>query len=338
MTTEKRMAQNEAEGTPSSKKQQNEECIVMVTGGSGLVGKAIKAYVDDNKKANETWVFLSSKDGDLRDRKATDAIFDKYKPTHVIHVAAKVGGLFANLAQKVEFYRENTLINDNVMENCRIHKVQKLVSYLSTCIFPDKTTYPIDETMLHNGPPHPSNEGYALAKRLIDTMSRAYHEEYGCNFTSVIPTNIYGPHDNFSIQNGHVIPGLIHKCYLAKKNNTPFTIWGSGTPLRQFIYSLDLAELTVWVMREYHSPEPITLSVPEDMEVSIKHVALSVAKAMKFEGEIIFDTTKADGQFKKTASNKKLQSYRPDYEFTPIEDGIQKAVDWFNEHYESARK
>ena len=215
---------------------------------------------------------------------------------------------------------------------------QPSVSMLSTCIFPDKTTYPIDETMLHDGPPHPSNEGYAYAKRLIDTMNRAYAEEYGCNFTSIIPTNIYGPHDNFSIENGHVIPGLIHKCYIAKKDGTPFTIWGSGTPLRQFIYSLDLAELTVWVMREYHSPDPITLSVDEAAEVSIKDVALAVAKAMKFEGEIIFDTTKADGQFKKTACNKKLRKYRQDYKFTSMEDGIQTSVDWFVENYDTARK
>jgi len=285
-----------------------------------------------------TWVFLSSADGDLRDRAATDAIFARHKPTHVIHLAAKVGGLFANMKYKVEFYRENTLINDNIMENCRIHKVTKLVSMLSTCIFPDKTTYPIDETMLHDGPPHPSNEGYAYAKRLIDTMNRAYAEEYGCNFTAIIPTNIYGPHDNFSIENGHVIPGLIHKCYLAKKNNTPFTIWGSGTPLRQFIYSGDLAALTVWVMREYHSPEPITLSVDEEAEVPIKDVAYAVAKAMKFEGEVVFDTSKADGQFKKTACNKKLRGLRSDYEFVSMEGGVQKAVDWFVANYDTARK
>jgi len=317
----------------------NEKDVVMVTGGSGLVGQAIKTYVEESgAKDNEEWVFLSSKDGDLRDRKATEAIFDKYKPTHVIHLAAKVGGLFANMAQKVEFFRENILINDNIMECCRIYNIKKLVSFLSTCIFPDKTSYPIDETMLHDGPPHPSNEGYAYAKRLIDTLNRAYAEEYNCNFTSIIPTNIYGPHDNFSIQNGHVIPGLIHKCYLAKKNNTPFTIWGSGTPLRQFIYSLDLAELTVWTMREYHSPEPITLSVDEADEVPIKDVALAVAKAMKFEGEVVFDTDKADGQFKKTAANGKLRKYRPDYKFTTIEEGVQKSVDWFLENYETARK
>jgi GDP-L-fucose synthase len=313
--------------------------VVMVTGGSGLVGAAICAYIKETGARNEeSWIYLSSKDGDLRNRADTEAIFTKYKPTHVIHLAAKVGGLFANMREKVEFFRENILINDNIMECCRIFKVAKLVSFLSTCIFPDKTSYPIDETMLHDGPPHSSNEGYAYAKRLIDTMNRAYAEEYQCNFTSIIPTNIYGPADNFCIESGHVIPGLIHKCVLAQKNNTPFTIWGSGTPLRQFVYSRDLAELTVWVLREYHDPTPITLSVDEEEEVSIKDVALAVAKACKFEGEIVFDSTKADGQFKKTASNKKLRSYRPDYKFTSIEDGIQKAVDWFKENYETARK
>lgn len=313
--------------------------IVMVTGGSGLVGAAIKGYIEETGALKgEEWVYLSSKDGDLRSRKDTEAIFEKFKPTHVIHLAAKVGGLFANMAQKVEFFRENILINDNVMECCRIYKVEKLVSFLSTCIFPNKTTYPITETMLHDGPPHPSNEGYAYAKRLIDTMNRAYAEEYGCNFTSIIPTNIYGPHDNFSIQNGHVIPGLIHKCYLAKQNGTPFTIWGSGTPLRQFVYSRDLADLTVWVMREYHEPTPITLSVDEEEEVSIKDVALAIVDAMEFTGEVKFDTSKADGQFKKTADNKKLRTHKPDYKFTEMKNGIKKSVEWFIANYETCRK
>lgn len=155
--------------------------VVLVTGGSGLVGAAIKEYIDKTgAKDGEEWVFLNSKMGDLRKRDDTEKIFEEFKPTHVIHLAAKVGGLFANMAQKVEFFRENILINDNVMECCRIYKVKKLVSFLSTCIFPDKTTYPIDETMLHDGPPHSSNEGYAYAKRLIDTLNRAYAEEYGC--------------------------------------------------------------------------------------------------------------------------------------------------------------
>jgi GDP-L-fucose synthase len=317
--------------------------VCLVTGGTGLVGKAIEEAVRQDKvngvsPESETWYFASSRDADLRDRESTRALFERLKPTHVIHLAAMVGGLFRNLRYKVEFYRENVLINDNVMECCKDFKVEKLVSCLSTCVFPDKTTYPIDETMVHNGPPHSSNEGYAYAKRMIDVMNRCYNEEYGCNFTSIIPTNIFGPHDNFSIEDGHVIPGLIHKTYLAKKNNTDLTIWGSGRPLRQFIYSLDLARLTVWVLRQYHSPEPIILSVGEEDEVSIADVARYVAEAMHFEGNIVFDTTKSDGQYKKTASNHKLKSLYPDFQFTPIQQGLKEACEWFEAHYEEARK
>lgn len=192
--------------------------------------------------------------------------------------------------------------------------------------------------MIHNGPPHSSNAGYAYAKRMIDVLNKCYNEEYGCNFTSIIPTNIFGPHDNFSINDGHVIPGLIHKCYLAKKNGTDFTIWGSGAPLRQFIYSHDLARLTVWVMRNYHSPDPIILSVGEEDEVSIADVARFIAEAMRFEGQIVFDASKSDGQFKKTASNRKLRELYPDFEFTPIQEGIRQACQWFEEHYDTARK
>merc|ERR1712007_287667 len=276
--------------------------------------------------------------GNLVDRAAMELIFETHRPTHVIHLAAKVGGLFHNMRKKVDFFRENTLINDNVMECCRIHGGKKLVACLSTCIFPDKTTYPIDETMVHNGPPHNSNLGYSAAKRMVDVMNHCYKDQYGSNFTSIIPTNIYGPHDNFNVEDGHVIPGLIHKCYIAKRDGTDFTIWGSGSPLRQFIFAQDLAQLTVWVLREYDSVEPIILSVGEEDEVSIKEVAEMVAEAMDFRGNLVCDTTKADGQLKKTASNAKLRSHLPDYKFTPIREGIKKSVDWFVENYETARK
>jgi GDP-L-fucose synthase len=312
---------------------------VLVTGGTGLYGKAIEEVLADDEEAkNEKWVFLSSKDGNLINRADVEAIFELHKPTYVIHLAAKVGGLFANMRQKVDFYRDNTLINDNVMECCRIYGVKKLVSCLSTCIFPDKTTYPIDETMLHAGPPHMSNYGYSCAKRMVDVLNHCYKDQYGSNFTSVIPTNIYGKHDNFSIEDGHVIPGLIHKCYIAKRDGTDFTIWGTGSPLRQFIYAPDLAKLTIWTLRKYESVEPIILSVDEDAEVTIKYVAEMVAKAMQFEGNLVCDTTKADGQHKKTASNKKMREFLPDFKFTPMEEGLKQAVDWFVANYDTCRK
>jgi len=313
--------------------------VVLVTGGSGLVGHGIQKVISEDPEAkDERWIFLTSKDGNLVDRTETEAIFEKHKPTHVIHLAAKVGGLFHNMAKNVQFYRENILMNDNIMECCRIYKVDKLVSCLSSCIFPNKVTYPIDESMLHDGPPHKSNVGYSVAKRMVDCMNHCYNEQYGCNFTSIIPVNIYGPHDNFNIQDGHVIPGLIHKSYIAKEDGTDLTIWGTGTPKRQFIFSEDLARLTVWVLRSYTEIEPIILCGDEESEVQISDVANMVAKSMGYEKEVQCDSTKADGQFKKTASNKKLRSYLPDYKFKPIEEGIKESVDWFVANYEKARK
>jgi len=314
--------------------------VVLVTGGSGLVGKGIQAYLEATKKESgeERWVYLSSKDGDLRDLNDTKAIFAKYQPTHVIHLAAAVGGLFKNMRQKVEMFRDNIAINDNVLYCCKEFKVTKCVSCLSTCIFPDKTTYPIDETMVHNGPPHFSNEGYAYAKRMIDVLNRAYNQEYGCLFTSVIPTNIYGPYDNYNLEDSHVIPGLIHKCHISITNKTDFVVMGSGKPLRQFIYSVDLAKLLVWTLDHYDQLDPIILSVGEEDEVSIGDVAKWIAEAMNFQGNLVFDTSKADGQFKKTASNQKLKKLYPDVSFTPIKEGIKKSCQWFLDNYAHARK
>ncbi|KAM0791020.1 hypothetical protein ACM66B_004318 [Microbotryomycetes sp. NB124-2] len=319
--------------------------VVLVTGGTGLVGSALKWVIENEPvgsrfgkdSEDEQWVFLSSKEGDLRDAKETQAIFDKYKPTHVIHLAALVGGLFKNMKYKLTFLRDNCLMNENVMWSAKETQCDKLISCLSTCVFPDKITYPIDENMVHLGPPHESNFGYAHGKRLVDVYNHAYNEEYGCNFTSAIPTNIFGPHDNYDLEDSHVIPGLVHKCLLAKKNGTPFIVSGTGKPLRQFIYSRDLAKLFIWQLKEYNEIDPIILSVGEKDEVSIKQVADAIVKAVGFEGEYSFDTSKADGQYKKTASNAKLMKYMPEFEFTPFEEALNESVKWFVENYDTAR-
>ncbi|XP_056270522.1 GDP-L-fucose synthase-like [Pseudoliparis swirei] len=313
---------------------------VLVTGGSGLVGKAIQHVVkaEGGAKEGEEWIFLSSKDANLMNMEETRAVFEKHRPTHVIHLAAMVGGLFKNMKYNLDFWRNNIYINDNVLQAAHEVGVVKVVSCLSTCIFPDKTTYPIDETMIHNGPPHESNFGYAYAKRMLDVHNRAYFEQHGRCHTAVIPTNVFGPHDNFSIEDGHVLPGLIHKAYIAQKEGKPLVVWGSGTPRRQFIYSLDLARLFLWVMREYPEVEPIILSVGEEEEVSIKEAAEAVVQALDFKGEVVFDTSKSDGQFKKTASNAKLRRYKPDLTFTPFKQALKETCDWFVTNYESARK
>ncbi|OQS07520.1 hypothetical protein THRCLA_00470 [Thraustotheca clavata] len=314
--------------------------IVLVTGGSGLVGRAVEEYVKNNKLNDETWYFTNSKEANLTDLEATKRLFLKYKPTHVLHLAAKVGGLFYNLHQPVDFYRENTLINDNVLLCAHESNVVKVVSCLSTCIFPNEITYPIDESMVHNGLPHTSNIGYAMAKRNLDILNQCYGRQYDRCFTSVIPTNVYGPHDNFNLEESHVIPGLIHKCYLAKRDQTPFVVSGTGSPLRQFIFSSDLAALMVWAIRSYDDRNPLILSVDESAEVSIKYVAETIASALKFTGPIVFDRSKSDGQYKKTASNAKMRSLSPSlatFNFTSFEDGITHTVGWFIQEFSSCR-
>lgn len=305
-----------------------------------MVGSAIQHVVKEEAGAREgeEWIFLSSKDANLMNKDETLAVFEKHRPTHVIHLAAMVGGLFKNMKYNLDFWRNNIYINDNVLQAAHAVDVVRVVSCLSTCIFPDQTTYPIDETMVHNGPPHESNFGYAYAKRMIDVHNKGYFEQYGRCYTSVIPTNVFGPHDNFSIEDGHVLPGLIHKAYIAQKEQKPLVVWGSGTPRRQFIYSLDLARLFLWVLRDYPEVEPIILSVGEEDEVSISEAAEAVVEALDFKGEVVYDTSKSDGQFKKTASNAKLRRYLPDFKFTPFKQALKETCDWFVANYDSARK
>ncbi|KAF8495163.1 epimerase-domain-containing protein [Russula emetica] len=325
--------------------------VILVTGGHGLVGKAVQHVLATEpqnsrfgRRDGETWIFARSSDADLRDTEATKALFAKYKPTHVIHLAALVGGLFMHLKYKVSMLRDNILINDNVLHTSYLTGVQKVISCLSTCVFPDAIEPPLREDKIHLGPPHHSNFGYAHAKRLVDIANRAYKDQYGLDYTAAIPTNIYGPHDNYTLEDSHVIPGLMHKCLLAKKNNTPFVVAGSGKPLRQFVYSHDLAKMFIWQLREYNDVEPIIFSVAEDDDVSIRYVAEQIVKAFDFKGEVRFDTSKSDGQYRKPASNEKLirlmretSKDNEEFKFTPFEQGLKESVDWFIENYHQAR-
>lgn len=279
---------------------------------------------------------LSTNDVDLKNWKLTLDLFNYFKPKEVIHCAARVGGLGNNMNHKGEFFYENIMINTNVLEACRLSGVKKVVSFLSTCVFPCDIEYPLTEKKIHLGEPHSSNYPYAYAKRMLDVQSRSYNEQYDTNYVCVIPTNIYGPHDNFSIDNGHVLPSIIHKCYLAKQNNTDLKVWGSGTPLREFIYSEDVAKLSEWALDNYEEQEPIIFSTSQ--EISIKDVVDIIIDKFNFRGNVVWQTDKPDGQFRKPSDNSKLLSYLPDFEFTPIEDGIEKTVDWFINNYENSRK
>ena len=226
--------------------------------------------------------------------------------------------------------------------------LKKVVSFLSTCVFPAKVEYPLTEDKLHDGEPHFSNYGYAYAKRMLDVQARAYNDQYGVSrserglmsfggkYISVIPTNIYGPNDNFELGNSHVVPALIHKCYLAKQQKLDFMVWGSGLPLREFIYADDVGDLTQLILESYEDADPLILSSSE--EVSIRDLVQVIVEAMDYEGKVFFDGSKPDGQYRKSTSNSKLQSFVPGYRFTSLKKGIEQTVKWFIKNYETCRK
>ena len=300
---------------------------ILVTGGYGLVGSEFN---------NLNFVPLSSSEVDLRNKDEVDKMLETVKFDGIIHCAAKVGGVGGNMNFKGEFFYDNIMMNTNIIESARTHGIKKLVAFLSTCVFPDNVEYPLTESKIHLGPPHFTNYPYAYAKRMVDIQIRSYKEQYGLSYKSVIPTNIYGPKDNYDIINGHVIPSLIHKCYLARENKTNFEIWGSGNSLREFIFSKDVAKLTEWVLENYEEDEPIILSTSE--ETSIKDVVYIIADLMNFKGNVIWDTTKPDGQFRKPSDNTKIKKYLPNYIFTSIYDGLKETIEYFENNYSIIRK
>ena len=308
---------------------------ILITGASGLVGSAL---VSQLKKYN---LFTpSSSQLNLLNFNSLNQYLQKNNIQIIIHLAANVGGLFKNMNYKVNMFEDNILMNINVLKAAHLNNIEKVISCLSTCIFPDNIKYPINEDDLQKGPPHFSNDAYAYAKRMLEVQSKAYREQYGSNFVCIIPTNIYGPYDNYNLEDSHVIPALIHKSYIAKRENKKLMVKGSGKPLRQFIYSEDLAKLIEVILLHYNNAEPIILSVGEEDECSIGEVAEIIAKNNNIEIE--YDIKGADGQYKKTADNKKLvdllKKLEIDFQFTPIEKGLIKSIEWFNNNYENARK
>ena len=314
---------------------------VLVTGGSGLVGQGVAAAAA--ARDDVEWILWSSRDCDLEGPvQAVTGCIKAVAPTVVLHLAACVGGLFRNQTHKVEMLERNLRINTTVLRACHSAGVQRVVSLLSTCIFPNKASYPIAESHLHMGPPHPSNQGYAYAKRMLDVQSEAYRCEYGRDYVCVIPTNVYGPHDNFDLTDGHVIPALIHKCHLARKHGTPFVVSGSGTPLRQFIHSADLGDIIVRFglhgaqtdtapAKWPRLPARLIAAPDADSEVPILTVVDAIVHAFGYLGILpVFDmNADHDGQHRKTVDNTALRTMFPDLNLRPVRTGIEETVQWF---------
>jgi GDP-L-fucose synthase len=302
---------------------------ILVTGGTGLVGYALQKVLPNT-------VYLSSKDCDLRNHDECLSMIKKYMPEYIFHLAAKVGGVKANSDFAAEFYYDNILINTNVLNASYNNNVKKVVSLLSTCVYPDKVNYPLTEEQIHNGEPHKSNFAYAYAKRMLDVQSRSYRKQYGCNFITAVPNNLFGENDNFDLENSHVIPAIIRKIHEASLNNENVILWGDGSPIREFTYSLDLANILLFILEKYDGKHPI--NVGNTKQYSIKEVANMIAEIMEFKNEIIWDSSYPSGQYKKPSDNSNLLSlgWREE-NYTNFYDALKNTCKWFIISYPNLR-
>lgn len=296
-----------------------------------MVGQAVRQTAPPDADA----VYAGTADGDLRDGRACRTLFETVRPTHVIHLAARVGGVLENTRYIGEFFHDNLLINVNVLESARRLGVHKLVSLLSSCIYPDGITLPLRESELHAGEPHPSNFGYAYAKRMLEVQSRAYARQYDARFACVIPNNIFGPHDNFDLEAGHVIPAMIRKIHAAKVDGAPAVLWGDGTPRREFTFSRDIGQALWWALRSYDDAAPLNIGTNE--EVSIRHAAETICRRLDHDASRLeWDTGQPQGQDRKptdTTRFRALAGLTP----TPFDEGVDETVRWYVERFPKVR-
>jgi len=265
---------------------------IYVAGHRGMVGSAIVRAL--KAKGYQNIVVRTSKELDLRNQQAVADFFTKEKPDYVFLAAAKVGGILANNTYRAEFIYNNLQIQNNIIHQSYINGVEKLLFLGSSCIYPKLAPQPLKEDYLLTGPLEPTNEPYAIAKIAGIKMCEAYRDQYGCNFISVMPTNLYGPNDNFDLNTSHVLPALIRKCHEAKINNKPtVTVLGTGSPKREFLHVDDLAEACIFLMNTYNDKSIINVGTGTD--ICIKDLAVLIKDIVGFKGELIFDTSKPDG-------------------------------------------
>jgi GDP-L-fucose synthase len=341
---------------------------ILVTGAYGMLGTSLRKMIEkENLKENyingngNIWKdnlfrFLSSKDGDLREQSKVESLFEGFKPHVVIHLASCVGGVYQNMNNNYTYLMDNTKMHLNILNCCEKYNVNRLINILSTCIFPkDNVDYPLTSDQLHNGLPHESNIGYAYSKRILHLASHLLSQKNkDFKVINITPTNLYGENDNYNLQASHVIPGLIHKVYNAKKNNTPLEVYGSGLAVRQFLYADDLALVIIKFIEleinENENEVSVIVSPPENDEISIKDVVETICNIFEFDTtkipcrlttsslKIVYNTSYSDGQYKKTTNDHEIKKYIPDITFTPLNAGLRDTIKYFNDHYDFVRK
>jgi GDP-L-fucose synthase len=293
---------------------------IYVAGHRGMVGSAIIRKLQHAGYTNI--ITRTSQELNLIDQRAVADFFASKKPEFVFLAAAKVGGIISNSTYRAQFIYENIMIQSNIIHYSYLNNVKKLLFLGSSCIYPKMAPQPLKEEYLLTGPLEPTNEPYAIAKIAGIKMCDAYRSQYGCNYVSVMPTNLYGPNDNYDLINSHVLPALIHKFHIAKSKNQPVVeIWGTGMPLREFIHVDDLADACFFLMQNYNEPGLINIGVGEDM--SIKDLALLIKRIIGYEGNLKFDTSKPDGTPRKLMDVTKLHSLGWTHKID-LEEGIRK--------------
>ncbi len=297
---------------------------IYLAGHNGLVGSAIMREL-----ARQGFTNIITKghtELDLRNQQAVDSFFATEQPEYLFLAAAKVGGIIANRDYPAQFIYDNLMIEANVIHAAYKHGVKKLLFLGSSCIYPRMCAQPIKEEYLLTSALEETNKPYAVAKIAGLTMCQAYNRQYGTNFISCMPTNLYGPHDNFNLETSHVLPALVRKFYEAKKQNKPHVVvWGSGTPYREFLYVDDLANAVIFLMEHYHGDE--VMNVGTGTDVTIGDLAHTIKQAVGYTGEIVFDRTKPDGTPRKLLDMSKMHSIGW-HAATSLQEGIGKTLDW----------
>lgn len=306
----------------------NKNAKIYVAGHRGLVGSAIMRSLE--KHGYSHIICKTSKELDLRNQADVEQFFAQEKPEYVFLAAAKVGGILANNTYPAQFIYENLAIETNVIHSAYLHGVKKLLFLGSSCIYPKMAAQPIKEEYLLTSALESTNEAYALAKIAGLKMCAYYRRQYGCDFISAMPTNLYGPQDNFNLETSHVIPAMIRKFHEAKLAHGPVTLWGTGSAHREFLYVDDLADALVYLMNHYSEEIHINVGTGEDL--SIKDLALMIQKTVGHTGEIIWDSSKPDGTPRKLLDISRLKNtgFTPK---VPLEEGLHLAYQWYQENY-----
>jgi len=278
---------------------------IYVAGHTGMVGSAIVRIL--KKQGYTNLILRTSKELDLRDQRAVFQFFEEEKPQFVFLAAAKVGGILANNLYRAEFLYDNLSIQSNIIHAAYLNQVNKLLFLGSSCIYPKDAQIPISEESLLTGPLEYTNEPYAIAKIAGIKLCEAYWDQYGCQFISAMPTNLYGPNDNYDLESAHVLPALLRRMHLAKKNNEDsVVIWGTGKPRREFMHVDDIADACLFLMKEYNQKEFVNVGSGE--EISISDLAKLIARTISYEGTIDHDTTKPDGTYRKLMDHTRLSN------------------------------